>query len=82
MEQILQGGAELILGGSTPLSTISVAVTVIASILLVVLFIYMHKNPPSSLFGQIAFIIGIVAVIGLSFFIGMRGAGMFLKSFV
>lgn len=72
MERILEGGAELILGGGG-ISKISIAITVIACIALVALVWYMIKNPPSSLFGQIAFVIGALISLALAFFIGMRG---------
>lgn len=72
MDRILQGGTEIILGGGK-LSKVSIAITVIASILLVALVWYMIKNPPSSLFGQVAFIIGVLISLALGFFVGMRG---------
>lgn len=72
MDRILQGGADIILGGG-PVKKISIAITIVACVLLALLLVYMIKNPPSSLFGQIAFIIGALVAGALAFFVGMRG---------
>lgn len=76
MNRILEGGTDLLLGGSQPLSVVAVGITVIATILLVILVVYMAKNLPSTLFGQIAFIIGALVGLSLAFFVGMRGLSM------
>lgn len=75
MQHILEGGTELILGGN---ETLKIGITVIATIALVVLVIYMIKNPPSSLFGQIAYIIGTLVAVSLSIFVGLRGLSIAL----
>ncbi len=76
MEQILKGGTELILGGG---ETLKIGITVVAAVVVALLAIYMIKNPPSSLFGQIAFILGAIVVVSLSVFVGMRGLSIGLR---
>ena len=70
MEQILEGGAELILGGG---ETLKIGITVVAAFVAALLAIYIIKNPPSSLFGQIAYILGTIITVSLALFIGLRG---------
>lgn len=77
MESILKGGTELILGGKE-LSVMFVGITILAILLAVGILTLMIKRPPSSLFGQIAFIIGALATLMLSLFIGMRGIKMII----
>ena len=79
MEQILKGGTELILGGGVASETLQIGITVIAALLLFALALYMKKNPPSSLFGQIAYIIGCLGILTLTLFTCLRGISIAMR---
>jgi hypothetical protein len=74
MDQILKGGVDMIVGGGA--GAIGIAITFFVAFLLVCLMIFMKKNPPSSLFGQIFFVIGILVAVSLVIFTFARGVKM------
>jgi hypothetical protein len=72
MEQILRGGIDQIVGGSSGFSVIGLSVTFIATAALVILKLLMKNYPPSSVFGNIAFLFGIIIALTFMIFILSR----------
>ena len=81
MNNLIQGGADIILGGMQPVGMLSIIVVFIATLLLAGLVIYMIMNPPNSISGQIIYVIGIIIAVMLGFFTIMRGGMMSIRGF-
>lgn len=80
METILKGGTELILGGAgTGSMVIHTVILGIVAVCLIALYIYMIKNPPSTLFGQIAYIIGVIVFVLASLLVSIGGISMMIR---
>ncbi len=76
MDQILKGGADMILGGG---ETLSIVTAVIGCIIGVVLIFYMKHNPPSSIFGNIAFILGAIIVLVVTLVVVLKGTKLLFR---
>lgn len=68
MESILKGGTEMIFGGG---GGFRVVMMVVASFALLALLIFSAMNPPTSLFGQIALIIGVLIFVSVDLYLCM-----------